>query len=326
MEKIDKNKKIDMLKKMLMIRCFELKIVELVDSYEIYGPVHTCIGQEAEIVGTCSALKLDDYIIGNHRSHGYMIAKGADIKKLMAEVFGKSTGTNKGKGGSMHLSDKNVNSICATGIVGSGIPIACGSALTSKIKNDGKVSVVFFGDGAANEGTAHESMNLAAIWDLPVIFMLENNGVAVTMIAERSSKVQDLSIRANGYGILGEKVDGQDVEKVYNRVLKATEYCRNGNGPVLIEAKTYRFNEHGEGNAYRELWKKNYRNMKENMVWKKEKDPIGLYKSKLIKEHIIEENEFNILEMEIKKIIEEAVKYAKNSPEPELRELYNDVF
>lgn len=326
MSEIKKEIKIQMLKKMVEIRLFETKIVELVDLYEIVGPVHTCIGQEAEIVGTCMGLSDNDYIMGNHRSHGYMIAKGSNMKNLMAEIFGKITGVNRGKGGSMHLSDKKIGSLGATGIVGSGIPIVCGSALTSKIKNDGRVSVVFFGDGAANEGVAHEAMNLASIWKLPVIFLLENNGVAVTMTKERSSNIKDLYIRAESYGMYGTKVDGQNPEEVYNTVLNAIECAKNGKGPTLIEAKTYRFREHAEGNAYRNMWQKEYRSLKENKMWLEHQDPITMYKNKLIKEGIISDTQFNEMEKEITIQVIESVEYAQNSSFPNFDELYKHVF
>lgn len=318
--------KISLLRKMIKIRCFEEKVTEYKLNGKILGPVHTCIGQEAIDVGVCSALSVHDYIVGNHRSHGYMIAKGAKINLLMAEIFGKSTGTNGGKGGSMHVSDISIGSLGASGIVGSGLPIACGAAFASQYKNDGKITCVFFGDGAVNEGTFHESLNLASIWKLPVIFLLENNGVAVTTLIDQVSASQDLYHRAEPYGIYSKKVDGQDVEEVYNSVKSAISYIKEGNGAVFLEAKTFRFREHQEGPAYARMTETGYRDKNEVNYWIENKDPIKCFSNKLIEENAITTMEIERIFKEENKKIEDALEYAKNSPFPLDKDAYRNIF
>ena len=318
--------KISLLKKMIKIRCFEEKVTEQKLNKKIWGPLHTCIGQEAIDVGVCSALAPDDYIVGNHRSHGYMIAKGANVNLLMAEIFGKSTGTNGGKGGSMHVSDISVGSLGASGIVGSGLPIACGAAFASKYKNDAKVSCVFFGDGSANEGTFHECLNLASVWKLPVIFLLENNGVAVTTVLDQVSVSRDLYHRAQAYGICGKKVDGQDVEAVYESVKSAITHIKEGKGPVLIEAKTFRFYEHQVGYAYDRMSDTGYRDKEEVYYWIENKDPIKILSNKLMTENILTAQEIEDIYKEENQNMEDAVKYADESPVPCDEEAYRDIF
>lgn len=313
----EKENKILLLNKMILIREFENKIVSLVDEGKIRGPVHTSVGQEAAIVGACAALQSDDYVMGNHRSHGYMLAKGARLEGLMDEIFGKETGVNHGRGGSMHLADAKVGSLGATGIVGSGIPIGCGAALSAKIIKNNRVSMVFFGDGAANEGTVHESMNLASIWNLPVIFLLENNGCAVTVTSDRSSNVENLYIRAAGYGMYGNQVDGQDVEAVFDEVSAAVERARNNQCPSLIEVKTYRFREHGEGRAYSNLAVKGYRDRKYHEFMVFERDPICLYAQKLIKNGVMKECDVDDMVTDVIRRIEDSVSHAQEAMEPE---------
>lgn len=304
------------LKSMILIREFEKKIVSLVAEGRIKGPVHTAIGQEATIVGACSALEKTDYFMGNHRSHGYMLAKGGNLQGMMDEIFGKETGVNHGRGGSMHLADAGVGSIGATGIVGSGIPVACGAALSSKIKKEKKVSMVFFGDGASNEGTAHESMNLASVWNLPVIFLLENNGCAVTVTSDKASNVKDLYLRGNGYGIYANKVDGQDVEAVFLEVHAAVERARIENEPALIEAKTYRFQEHGEGRAYNNLMVRGYRDKKYHEYMIEKRDPIKLYVERLKKENVITDEEVSEITSDIIRQLDETIANAEMAEMP----------
>lgn len=323
---IEKKDKINFLSKMILIREFELQIVELVKEGKIKGPIHTAVGQEATIVGACLALEKCDYVMGNHRSHGYMLARGANLNALMDEIFGKETGVNHGRGGSMHLADASSGSLGATGIVGSGIPIVCGAALTSKIKKNGRVSMVFFGDGASNEGTAHESMNLAATWNLPVIFLLENNGCAVTVTSDRSSNIEDLFHRAAGYGMQGSKVDGQNVEAVYEEVYKMVERARTEEKPALVEAKTYRFREHGEGRAYNGLMDRGYRDMKHHNCMVKEEDPIQLYGDQLIEEGVITKQEINDITKHIQQDILDSVIHAQKAIEPNKLDYKNNIF
>jgi acetoin:2,6-dichlorophenolindophenol oxidoreductase subunit alpha len=318
--------KISLLKKMIEIRCFEEKVAEQKLNGKILGPVHCCTGQEAVDVGVCSALSVHDYIMGNHRSHGYMIAKGADINLLMAEIFGKSTGTNGGKGGSMHVSDASIGGLGATGIVGSGLPVACGAAFASQYKNEGKVVCVFFGDGASNEGTFHECLNLASIWKLPIIFLLENNGVAVTTLLKNVSASLDLYNRAQSYGISSTQVDGQNVEEVYHAVKSAIATIKEGNGAVLIEAKTYRFGEHAEGYAYARMSDAGYRDKRETDYWKANKDPIKLYSNKLVEENILIDSEIEDIYAEENHIMEIAIAYADGSLFPCNEDAYHNVF
>lgn len=323
---MDNYEKILLLRKMIQIRCFEEKVTEYKLNGKILGSVHCCIGQEAIDVGVCSALSVHDYIIGNHRSHGYMIAKGAKINSLMAEIYGKSTGTNGGKGGSMHVSDKSVGSLGATGIVGSGLPIACGAAFASQYKNDGKITCVFFGDGASNEGTFHECLNLASVWKLPMIFLLENNGVAVTTILKQVSVSPDLYHRAQSYGISSKQIDGQNVEEVYYSVRSAIAAIKEGKGAVLIEAKTYRFHEHQEGLAYARMSEVGYRDKTEVDFWIENRDPIKLYASKLLAENIITAFEIEHIYAEENHDIEKAIAYAEVSPFPSNEDAYRNVF
>ena len=318
--------KISLLRKMIRIRCFEEKSTEYKLNGKIIGMVHCTTGQEAVDVGVCAALNENDYILSNHRPHGHMIAKGADINLLMAEMFGKKTGTNGGKGGSMHITDKSIGSLGATGIVGSGIPVACGAAFASKYKNDGKITCVFFGDGATNEGTFHECMNLASIWKLPIIFLLENNSVAVTTLLEKVTVCCDLYNRAQNYGISSMHVDGQNVEQVYNAVKSAITEIKKGNGAVLIEAKTHRFNEHAEGAAYARMADSGYRDTNEVDNWKANKDPIKLYINKLVEENVIVNSEIKRIYTEEKHHIEEAIEFAKESSFPNNDEAYRNVF
>jgi TPP-dependent pyruvate/acetoin dehydrogenase alpha subunit len=323
---MEKNEKIALLRKMIKVRCFEEKSIEYKLKGEIVGMLHCCIGQEAVAVGVCSALSVDDYVMGNHRSHGYMIAKGADINLLMAEIFGKNTGTNGGKGGSMHVSDITIGSIGSTAIVGSGIPVACGAAFASKYKNDGKITCVFFGDGASNEGTFHECMNLASVWKLPIIFLLENNGVAVTTLLKNVSVYPDLHPRAHSYGISSMQVDGQNVEEVYSAVKSAIATIKEGKGAVLIEAKTCRFHEHAEGQFYARMSDVGYRDKHEVDLCIANKDPIKLYSDKLVAENIIATNEIENIYMEEDHNIKNAIAYAESSSFPCNEDAYRNVF
>ncbi len=315
-----------LLRKMIRIRNFEEKLTEYKLNRKILGQIHCYTGQEAVSVGVCAALSSDDYIVSNHRSHGHVIAKGVDINLIMAEIFGKSTGTNGGKGGSMHIFDKSFGSICTTAIVGSGLPIACGAAFASKYKNDGKIACVFFGDGASNEGTFHECMNLASIWNLPIIFLLENNGVAVTTLLKKVTVDNDLYLRAQSFGINSRQVDGQDVEEVYSAVKFAIESIKKGNGPVLIEAKTYRFHEHAEGDVYANMTKAGYRDNNEVNSWEINKDPIKLYSNKLLSENTITISEIESIYAEENLIIENSIKFAEKSSFPLNEEAYTNVF
>lgn len=323
---MDNCERIELLKKMIRIRCFEEKSTEYKLNGKIAGMVHCSTGQEAVDVGVCSALDKQDYILGNHRPHGYMIAKGADINLLMAEMFGKRNGTNGGKGGSMHLSDKSIGSLGSTGIVGSGLPVACGAAFASKYKNDGRVTCVFFGDGAANEGTFHECMNLASIWKLPIVFLLVNNCVAVTTVLKEVSACLDLYNRAEPFGIKSFQVDGQDVELVLNTVRKAVDEMRQYGGAVLIEARTHRFNEHAEGQAYARMAESGYRDEQDLRLVKATRDPIQLYAKRLMDENVLMDSEVKQIFAEERRRIAAAVQFAEESPLPDPADAYRNIF
>lgn len=317
---------LDLLRKMLRVRFFEEHVIKGKEAGLISGPVHTTIGQEAVDVGVCAALRSDDNIIGTHRSHGYMIAKGANIEKMMAEIYGKGTGTNGGKGGSMHVNDASIGAYGSTGIVGSGLPVACGIGFATKYKRLSNVTCVFFGDGAANEGTFHESLNLAAVWNLPIIFLLKNNGLAITTHAKNVSSVDSFYKRAEGYGIRGCLISGQDVEEVYSNISDVCQYVREGKGPVLVEIKTIRFREHQEGVSYKKISESNYRDNCNLEYDKKYNDPVAMYEQKLIDRKIIDLLSLKkIKEEELQKVIN-AVHFAECSPNPDLHSAYLNIY
>ena len=316
---------IEMLRRMLRIRRFEEKVIELVGKGELPGAAHTSFGQEGAQVGACIALKPDDYEVGTHRSHGHPIAKGADLKPLMAELLGRVTGVNRGKGGSMHLADFSVGSLGETSIVGSGLPVAAGAALGAKMLGNGKVCLCFFGDGSSNEGTFHESLNLAAIWKLPVIYLCENNQWAATTNVSYSVSVKDIADRAKGYDIPGVVVDGQDPIAVYEVVSRAAERAREGSGPSLVEAKTYRIRGHAEGALFESLEKTGYRKAGEIEQWRK-RDPILLFRAKLIESGVLTESQVDQMDQEIKAEVLAAEAFAIASPYPEAHEAYELLY
>lgn len=309
------------MRRMLSIRHFEDAAVELHKNGEIRGALHTSHGQEGEIVGACMALRVDDYMVGNHRSHGHPIGKGARLKGLMAELLGRSTGVCSGKGGSMHLADFSVGSLGETSIVGSGIPVAAGAALGAKMQGSDRVSLCFFGDGAAQEGTFHEGINFAAIWTLPAIFLCENNGYAVTTPISKSAKVANIADRAAGYGIPGVVVDGQDVLAVYDAMSAAVQRARAGEGATLIEAKTYRFFDHA-ANMGRDL---QYRSVDEVDAWKL-RDPVTLFADRLVGEFKFSSGEIDGITETVLAEVADAIDFAKNSPFPDDAAAWTDVF
>jgi len=317
--KFTPEKLIDILIKMYKIRFFEEKVDYLFALGLVHGTMHLSIGQEAVAVGAISTLKPDDYILSTHRGHGHCIAKGADINLMMAEFLGKETGYCRGRGGSMHIADVEKGNLGATGVVGGGIPIASGVGLSIKMRKTGQVVICFFGDGAANQGAFHESLNLAAIWKLPVIFLCENNMYGMSMSVEKAFAIENIAKRAGSYGFPGEVVDGNDVLAVYKVVLKAVERARKGKGPSLIECKTYRWKGHSKSDQNL------YRSKEEIESWKM-KCPIKRFKEKLIAEKIITNEEIKIIEENAKNIIEKAVDFAKNSPEPSVEEIFDGVY
>lgn len=299
-------------KRMLRIRLFEEAVEQQMKAGLIPGSCHSSIGHEGAIVGACVALRDDDYITGTHRSHGHPIGKGADLKPLMAELMGKVTGVCKGRGGSMHLADASVGIIGESAIVGGGLPIATGAGLRAQVQGTDQVSLCFFGDGASNQGTFHESINMAAMWKLPVIYFCENNLYAATTSVLESHGQPEIARRAEAYGIPGVSVDGQDVEAVYAATATAVERARRGEGPTLIEAKTYRFDEHAIGLFI----PAEYRSSEEVESWQNSQDPIQLYRKLLLAKGIADASLLQSLSDEISAEVAAAVEFAKASDFP----------
>jgi len=319
-----KEKLLEMLEKMLEIREFEISLQQYFAEGQIPGFVHLYLGEEAIAVGACSALNEDDYITSTHRGHGHLLAKGGDVKKMMAEIFGKVTGYNQGKGGSMHIADVSLGILGANGIVGAGLPIAAGSGISSQINDTDAVTVCFFGDGASNRGTFHEALNMASVWDLPIVFVCENNKYGISMPqyqndGRKGQNIKDVSDRAVGYGISGVTIDGNDVMAVNEAVNEAVKKARNNGGPSLIECKTYRWRGHFEGDPTP------YRDDEELEEWKK-KDPIKQFTNFLLDEEIITEKELDQLEDKIKQRVEEAVEFAQDSEEPNPDDVTKHVY
>ena len=313
----------EMLRRMMRIRHFEEAVISMVERGEIVGAAHSYIGQEAVAVGACLALRDDDWMTGNHRSHGHPIAKGGDVKRAMAELLGKSTGFCKGKGGSMHLADFSIGILGESGILGSSIPTAVGAALGSMLQGNDRVAVPFFGDGASNEGAFHESLNLAAIWKLPVIFLCENNQYAVTSSFKRMVASDNIADRSVAYDIPGVLVDGQDVIAMHEAVSQAVIRARAGQGPSLIEGRTYRYYEHSLGLS--RIVRDPYRDDDEVEDWK-QRDPILIHKKLLLEQDIATQEEIDQMEDEVKEQIQGAITFARESPYPEPSDLFEDMF
>jgi len=326
MKEITERKALELYEKMVLCRKFEEKVIELVNKNEIYGTTHEYIGEEAIGVGICTALNKDDFIGSTHRGHGHIIAKGGDIKYMYAELFGRANGYNCGKGGSMHIADLSLGILGANGIVGAGVPIAVGAALAIKTRNKKNIVVSFYGDGAANQGVVHEAMNMAAIWNLPILFVCENNQYAVSTSFKYSSKVKDLSCRAKSYGFDGKTIDGMDIQEVYENAFEIIGKVRSGNGPFLLECKTYRFQGHFTAESILGL---NYRSDEEIDSYK-QKCPIKTWQKKILNEGLCSEIEIDKIDKTIDKIIDEAIEFARSSkfPEPSdaLKEMYSTKY
>ena len=312
-----------MLRRMWTIRHFEEKVMEVHSAGEFTGAAHPYIGEEAVAVGVCAALKDSDYIAGNHRSHGHPLAKGGSVKGAMAELYGRVDGYCKGKGGSMHLADFSVGILGESGIVASSVPVATGAGLAAHIQGKDFVSAVFFGDGASNQGACHESMNLAALWNLPVIFVCENNQFAVTTSYKSSVAVEHISDRAPAYNMPGVLVDGQDVIAMYEAMSEAVRRARAGEGPTLIEGLTYRYEEHSLGLG--RVRRGEYRTEDEINDWRK-RDPIVIHTERLVSQGIATQEECDALSDEVLKEVEEALEFARNSPFPGPEELFEDMW
>ena len=319
---ISNDKMIDLYKKMVTIRLFEEKIQDLYARGLVPGLAHLYIGEEAVATGICANLRKEDYITSTHRGHGHVIAKGGELKYMMADLFGKKTGYCKGKGGSMHIADVDIGILGANGIAGGGIPIAVGAALSSKMRRTDQVTVCFFGDGASNNGTFHEGLNFASVHRLPVVFICENNLYGISVSQRQHQAIQDISVRSLAYNMPGVTIDGNDVLAVYEASGKAIQRARAGEGPTLVECKTYRWRGHHEGDPNQG---RRYRTMEEVQEWVK-KCPIKRFEEKLIGERILSKAKIKSIWEEIGKKIEEAVEFANQSPFPDPQDIFEDVY
>ncbi len=314
---------LEMYRKMQRIRHFEQKIKDLTTSGEIPGFAHVSIGEEATAVGICAALRPADRITSTHRGHGHLIAKGGDLARMMAEIYGRRTGYCKGKGGSMHIADFALGILGANGIVGGGIPIATGSGLAAKLSKSGDVTACFFGDGAANEGTFHESLNLASIWKLPVIYICENNGFGEFTPTAAVTSVKDIAVRAKGYDIPGYVVDGNNVLEVYRYASEAAARARAGEGPTLLECKTYRWEGHVVGEQA--FITGSYRTQEEVERWKA-RCPIIALEKEVLEAGLIKREELERIAKEARDDVDAAVEFARQSPLPDAAEASEDLW
>ncbi len=300
-------------------RSFDTVASELFLQGKMSGNIHTCIGQEAITVGGIRAINKDDILVHSHRGHAQPILKGCDSKLVMAELFGKKTGYCEGKGGSMHVANMDLGVLSSNGIVGASMPMATGSALASKIKNDGKVTIVFSGDAATNTGCFHEALNMASAWKLPIVFFCENNGYGVSVNIERVTNVKDLSVRSKAYGIPGVTIDGNDVFEIYETVKEAMDRARRGEGPTLIEAKVYRQHGHFEGDSQ---GYKTEEEIAEGMA----KDPIARFEKAILDANIATKAELEELAKKGRAEMDAAAEFAMNSPFPEISDAFTDIY
>jgi TPP-dependent pyruvate/acetoin dehydrogenase alpha subunit len=314
----------DIYQRILRIRRFEEEVGRLFKQGQLPGFVHLYIGEEAIGAGVCAALRDDDYIISTHRGHGHVIAKGGDPRRMMAELFGKATGYCKGKGGSMHIADFSIGMLGACGTVGGGIPIAVGAGLSAKYRKSDQVSVCFFGDGASNEGSFHEALNLASALRLPVIFVCENNQYGEFTPSIRAMNISDIAVRAAGYGIPGVIADGTNALEMYEVATEAVRRARSGQGPTLIEAKTHRRGGHAEGEeAF--LAGQQYR-LPEEVAEGQKKDPLTILHTYVLERGIASAHDLETLDDSITRSIVEAVEFARSSPEPVVESIYEDTW
>lgn len=320
MKKLSKEQLLKMYKQVQEIRQFDDKVKQLVSKGKVPGMTHFSVGEEASSVGAMAALNSDDIITSNHRGHGQAIAKGIDLNAMMAEILGKYTGICKGKGGSMHIADVESGNLGANGIVGGGHGLAVGAALTQQMKKTGKIVVCFFGDGATNEGSFHEAMNMASIWKLPVIFYCLNNGYGISANIHKMVNVEHLYERAAAYGMPFKYIeDGNDAVSVYNTFKEAVDYVREGNGPIFVESITYRWYGHSSSDPGK------YRTREEVEEWKK-KDPILKLADYIVGNKIATEEELKNIELEVKNMVDAAVKFAEESPLPPLETAFEDIY
>jgi pyruvate dehydrogenase E1 component alpha subunit len=316
---IDRQTLIDIYHQMVLVRRFEEKAAEIYSAGKIGGFCHLYIGQEAVAIGAISAIRKDDYVLTSYREHAHAIAKGMTPESVMAELYGKATGCSKGKGGSMHMFDKEVNFLGGHAIVGGQIPLATGVAFASKYKGTDQVTLSFFGEAAVNQGAFHESLNMAQLWKLPCIYICENNQYGMGTSLERAMSSQDISQKATAYGIAAEFVDGMDVLAVREATLRAVERARKDYSPTLLEVRTYRFMGHSMSDPG------NYRTRAE-IERHQERDPIKLFSASLKEEGVLSDAEFKKIEAQVKEQVEKSVRFAEESPLPDPKELYTDVY
>jgi pyruvate dehydrogenase E1 component alpha subunit len=309
----------ELFRRMLLVRQFELRAIEERRAGLIPGFIHSCVGQEASAIGACLALETDDVITSTHRGHGHLIGKGGDPRYMMAELAARSTGYCHGRGGSLHMADFDLGILGANGIVAGGIPIAVGAALALSMRRERRVALAFFGDGAVNEGAFHEAANLAGLWSLPVIFFCENNLYGEGTPQSKQAPVTDLAVRAEGYGFPGVIVDGQDVLAVYRAVKEAADRARAGEGPTFVEAKTYRYRGHYEGDP------QVYRLPGELESWQA-RDPISAFRQALLDGGVLDEAALDQIETVVQAQLDEAVAFAKAAPMPQPEEALQGVY
>lgn len=317
--KIPEEKLEFMYEQMVRIRNFEERVKDLFAAGEMPGFVHLYLGQEAIASGVCATLNDDDYITSTHRGHGHIIAKGGELSKMMAELYGKVTGYNKGKGGSMHIACPELGILGANGIVSCGIPIATGAALSAKYRNSSQVTVCFFGDGASNEGAFHESLNAASAFDLPIVYVCENNLYAVGTRQSKVRKIEDIADRAPSYSMPGVVVDGNDVVAVYEVAKESVERARAGEGPTLVECKTYRWRTHFEGEP------DTYRPPEEVAAWRA-REPIAPFRKMLIDQKIFKQKDLDLIDEAVIEDLDQAVEFARNSPLPQPEDALQDLW
>lgn len=305
---------------MRMIRSFEEKILDLVQTGRMGGFVHLYVGEEAVATGVCSNLTDADIVTSTHRGHGHCIAKGVDVSGMMAELYGRATGICKGKSGSMHIADIDKGMLGANGIVGAGISLATGAGLTAKLKKTGGVAVSFFGDGASNEGQFHESLNMASIWNLPVVYVVENNGYGEFTPTEFVVPVKDIATRAQSYAMRSDIADGMDFFDVYEKSGEAIARARRGEGPTLLECKTYRFAGHFSGDPMP------YRSKEVAEDWIQNRDPLQLFEDRAVEAGLVDPDDLRAIDGDIEREIAEAIEAAEEAPLPSLDSLTTDVY
>jgi len=317
---LDRAALLDAYRRMRTIRAFELKLAELVAAGKMGGFMHLYAGEEAVAVGVCQQLRETDFVASTHRGHGHCIAKGVDVGAMMAELFGRATGCCKGKGGSMHIADVDKGMLGANGIVGAGIPLATGAALSAKLKRTGGVAVAFFGDGATNQGAFHESLNMASNWKLPAVYVVENNGWGEFTPTEFVIPVKDIAVRAGSYAMASAIADGMDFFDVYEKAGEAIARARRGEGPTLVECKTYRFMGHFVGDPLK------YRAKEEAERWIQTRDPLDAFERRTTEAGLASSADLREIDGQVDAVLAAAVRAAEAAPLPDLAEVTRDVY